>query len=122
MKRAWSAVISRLRVRMRAAKEIVVKVCVPIMLVAPLPAAADEQLMSKAGCVGCHRIDQKVNGPAFKAVAARYRNDAQAAEHLFVKIREGGEGAWGDLPMVPNSPEKISDTDLKAMIAWILSL
>lgn len=84
--------------------------------------SANEQAMSKFGCVACHRVDQKVNGPAFKAIAARYKNDAAAPEYLFEKVREGGEGVWGDLPMVPNSPEKISDADLKAMIAWILSL
>lgn len=86
------------------------------------PALANEQLMSKAGCVACHRVDQKVNGPAFRSVAARYKNDSAAAEYLFEKVRAGGEGEWGDLPMVPNGPDKISDADLKAMIAWILSL
>jgi cytochrome c len=88
----------------------------------PLIASANEQLMEKAGCVACHRVDQKLVGPAFTSVAARYRGDAEAPERLFEKIREGGEGVWGDLPMVSNGPEKISDADLKAMIAWILSL
>lgn len=78
--------------------------------------------MSKAGCVACHRVAEKINGPSFKAVAARYRNDPGAPAWLFEKIREGGEGVWGDLPMVPNGPQKISDEDLQAMIAWILSL
>lgn len=86
------------------------------------PALANEQLMDKAGCVACHRIDTKYNGPAFKAVAARYRNDPSAPELLFAKVREGGEGVWGDLPMVPNGPNKISDEDLRTLIAWILTL
>lgn len=85
-------------------------------------ALANEQLMDKAGCVSCHRIDTKYNGPAFKAVAARYRNDPSAPELLFAKVREGGEGVWGDLPMVPNGPNKISDGDLRILIAWILAL
>lgn len=84
--------------------------------------SASEQIISKAGCVACHRIDQKVNGPSFKTVATRYKNDESAPEYLFEKVREGGEGVWGDLPMVPNSEEKISDADLKAVIGWILSL
>jgi cytochrome c len=85
-------------------------------------ALADEKLMDKAGCVACHRIDSKYNGPAFKAVAARYKNDPTAPEILFAKVREGGEGVWGDLPMVPNGPNKISDEDLRMLIAWILAL
>lgn len=93
-----------------------------IALVLSTSVFANEQLMGKAGCVACHRVDQKVNGPAFKAVAARYKNDSAAADYLFEKVREGGEGVWGDLPMVPNSPEKISDADLHTLIAWILSL
>ncbi len=83
---------------------------------------ANEQLMSKAGCVACHRLDQKVNGPSFKDVAARYKNDPAAPAYLFEKVREGGEGVWGDLPMAPNSHEKISDADLQTLIGWILSL
>lgn len=93
-----------------------------VILALPVFVFANEQLMSKAGCLACHRIDQKVNGPSFKAVAARYKKDADAPDYLFGKIREGGEGVWGDLPMVPNSPEKISDADLKTLIGWILSL
>ena len=84
--------------------------------------AADEELMSRGGCISCHRVDQKLLGPAFKEVAARYRGDTQAAERLFAKVREGGEGEWGDLPMQPNSDEKISDVDLRALLDWILKL
>jgi|KBSSwiS6_1023812.scaffolds.fasta_scaffold316310_1 cytochrome c len=102
------------------------KLWVGLFLISNLAAiplvGANEALMDKAGCVACHRIDIKYNGPAFKAVAARYRNDPDAAAQLFVKVREGGDGVWGDLPMVPNGPNKISDADLQTLIAWILSL
>ena len=84
--------------------------------------SANEELMSKAGCIACHRVDQKLIGPAFKSVATRYKNDTEAASVLFTKVREGGEGVWGDLPMAANGPSKISDAELKNMIAWILSL
>lgn len=84
--------------------------------------AANEELMSRSGCVSCHRVDQKLLGPCFKDVAARYRDDAQAAARLFQKVREGGEGEWGDLPMQPNSKEKVSDADLQLLIEWILKL
>lgn len=85
-------------------------------------AAANEELMSRSGCVNCHRVDQKLLGPAFKEVAARYRGDPQAAARLFRKVRDGGEGEWGDLPMQANNEEKVSDADLRLLIEWILSL
>lgn len=81
---------------------------------------AQGELMAKAGCGACHRLDEKLVGPAFKDVAARYRADAKAADTLFDKVRDGGSGAWGDTPMPPNDEERISDADLKALIAWVL--
>jgi cytochrome c len=87
-----------------------------------LAAAADESLMIRGGCVSCHRIDQRLLGPSFKDVAARYRADPDADGRLFAKVRDGGEGQWGDLPMQPNSEEKISDADLRMLIDWILAL
>jgi cytochrome c len=83
---------------------------------------ASEQLMQKGGCISCHRVDQKLIGPGFKQVAAQYKETDGAAEYLFQKVREGGEGVWGDMPMQPNGPQKISDEDLHAIVAWILRL
>lgn len=85
-------------------------------------ALASEELMSRSGCISCHRADQKLLGPGFNEVAARYRGDAQAMERLFRKVRDGGEGEWGDLPMQPNGEEKVSDADLRALLEWILKL
>ena len=78
--------------------------------------------MNRSGCISCHRIDQKLIGPAFTDVSKRYRGDASVGARLFAKVRAGGEGEWGDLPMQPNGPEKISDEDLNALLAWILQL
>jgi cytochrome c len=81
-----------------------------------------EQLMEKSGCISCHRVDQKLIGPSFKSVAAKYKEDNNAPAQLFLKIREGGEGIWGDIPMISNDVNKISDADLQTVIQWILSL
>ena len=86
------------------------------------PLHASEQLMEKSGCISCHRVDAPLIGPSFKSVAARYRDTEGVPEYLFEKVREGGEGVWGDKPMLPNSPQKISDDNLRVVIAWILSL
>ncbi|MDB5970470.1 MAG: cytochrome [Hydrocarboniphaga sp.] len=85
-------------------------------------AHADEQLMSQAGCIACHRIDQKLVGPAFKDIAAKYKTRSDAASYLFDKVRNGSEDIWGDIPMPAKSPEHLSDEQLKAVIDWLLTL
>lgn len=85
-------------------------------------AQASEAIVKKARCVACHAVDQKRVGPAYKDVAARYKDDAKAPAMLFDKVRAGGSGHWGEVPMTPHSPSQISDEDLKAAIAWVLSL
>lgn len=86
------------------------------------PARASEEIVKKARCVACHTVDSKRVGPAYKEVAAKYRNDSSAAGKLFDKVRAGGSGNWGEIPMLPHGPDKISDDDLKAAIKWVLSL
>jgi cytochrome c len=86
------------------------------------PAFANEQLMEKSGCISCHRVDQKLIGPAFKDVAARYKKHPEVIDTLLQKVREGGEGVWGDVPMAPNLEEKVSDENLRIILEWILSL
>ena len=85
-------------------------------------AVASEAIVKKARCVACHAIDKKLVGPAYKDVGAKYRGDAGAPAKLFAKVRAGGSGNWGEIPMMPNGEDKISDDDLKAAIKWILSL
>lgn len=85
-------------------------------------ACAGEELIERGGCISCHRVDEKLIGPSFKDVAAKYRGSKDAAEHLFEVVRNGGEGVWGDLPMPAAPPEKISDADLRSVIEFILGL
>lgn len=89
---------------------------------ATVPAKASEAIVKKARCVACHTVDAKRVGPAYKEVAAKYRGDGKAAAHLFNKIRHGGSGVWGEVPMIPHGADKISDDDLKAAVQWILAL
>jgi cytochrome c len=90
------------------------------LAIAPAAALADEALASKSGCLACHAVDKKVVGPSYKEVAAKYRNDKGAAAKLEKKIKEGGQGVWGAVPMPPNA--QVSDADIKALVKWILSL
>ena len=85
-------------------------------------AMASEEIVKKARCVACHTVDQKRVGPPYKEVAAKYKGDSKAPAMLFDKVRNGGSGNWGQVPMMPHGADKISDEDLKAAIAWILAL
>jgi len=77
-------------------------------------------MMQKDGCSACHAVDKKVLGPAYQDVAAKYRGDAGALARLTQKVKMGGTGVWGQIPMPPNS--QVSDADIKALVSWILSL
>ena len=82
-------------------------------------AATPEEIETKAGCLACHSKDKKIVGPAYKDVAAKYKGQNVTAK-LMEKVRKGGAGVWGPIPMPPNPPEKISDADLKLVIESIL--
>ena len=82
--------------------------------------AATEEAMTQAGCMACHAKDKKIVGPSFKEIAAKYKGQDVAAK-LAEKVRKGGSGSFGPVPMAPNPPEKISDGDLKDAIAMILA-
>ena len=85
-----------------------------------LQAQANEALANKSGCLGCHAIATKLVGPAYKDVAAKYADQADAQAMLMQSIRNGSVGKWGELPM-PAHP-KISDADLKKLATWILGI
>ena len=79
------------------------------------------EIMSKAGCSACHTVDKKLVGPSYKDVAKKQKGAKDAAAMLTKKVRDGGAGAYGQIPMPPNPKEKISDADLKALVEWVLS-
>jgi cytochrome c len=87
---------------------------------AALPAAAQEELAKKHNCLACHATDKKVVGPAYKDVAAKYRGDKTAEAKLVEKVKKGGVGVWGQVPMPPNAA--VPDADVKTLVKWILSL
>ena len=82
--------------------------------------ASPDDVMKKAGCTACHAQDKKLVGPSYKDIAAKYKGKDATAE-LMQKVRVGGKGAWGPVPMPPHPASKISDDDLKAVITAILS-
>jgi cytochrome c len=93
-------------------------------LIAPAVNAADakaaEALAKSSGCLACHTVDKKLVGPSYKEIADRYRKDKGAAATLAKKVKAGGKGVWGDIPMPPNA--HVKDADINTLVAWILSL
>jgi cytochrome c len=81
--------------------------------------ADGDTALTKSGCMACHAKDKKLVGPAFKDIAAKYKGQDVAAK-LFEKVRKGGSGVFGPIPMSPNGADKIGDGDLKDAIAVIL--
>lgn len=84
-------------------------------------AAAAQAIAQKSGCLACHTVDKKVLGPAYKDVAAKYKGDKTAEAKLIAKVKAGGSGVWGPMPMPANSPQ-VKDADIKTVVEWILSL
>jgi cytochrome c len=84
-------------------------------------AKAAEALAQKSGCLACHSVDKKVLGPAYKDVAAKYKGDKTAEAKLVAKVKAGGSGVWGPMPMPANSPQ-VKDDDIKTIVQWVLSL
>ncbi|WP_175907716.1 MULTISPECIES: c-type cytochrome [unclassified Burkholderia] len=70
-------------------------------------------------CMGCHAVDRKLVGPSFKDIAARYKSDPQAVAKLSKKVKDGGSGVWGAIPM-PAHP-RMSDADLRSVVEWVLA-
>ncbi|MDD5390394.1 MAG: c-type cytochrome [Gallionellaceae bacterium] len=82
-------------------------------------AEVGETLAKENSCLSCHNVDRRVVGPAYKDVAKKYKGDSGAAARLAIKVRNGGKGVWGQVPMPPQT--KVSDADLKTIIAWVLT-
>jgi len=83
-------------------------------------ALADQKLAGSKNCLACHAVGTAVVGPSLKDVAKKYAGDKDAPAALATKIREGGGGVWGAVPM-PANPQ-VSEAEAKKLAAWILSL
>jgi cytochrome c len=92
-----------------------------LALVAALPAQASEALAKKHACLACHVIKgAKIVGPAYADVAKKYAGQKDAEAKLVEKVKKGGTGVWGQVPMPPNAA--VPDADVRALVKWILSV
>ena len=99
------------------------KVSIGAMLAAGVivaaPVQADEALAKKSNCLACHQVDKKSVGPAYKDIAKKYKGQNVAAK-LAEKVKKGGQGVWGPVPMPPNAA--VPDADIKKLVDWILKM
>ena len=89
------------------------------LLITPT-AQASEELAKKYNCLACHQTDKKLVGPSYQEVAAKYKGQADAPDKLAAKVKAGGVGVWGQVPMPPNPT--VPDADLTALVTWILAM
>lgn len=81
---------------------------------------ANDALLKKHNCVACHAIDKKMVGPAYKDVAKKYAGKADALAALTKKVKTGGSGVWGAIPMPPHP--QIAESDIQELVKYILTL
>lgn len=100
-------------------KKISIAMMAAATLLASANVSADEALAKSKNCFTCHAVDKKVVGPAYKDVAAKYKGDAKAVDMLATKIKNGGKGVWGPIPMPPNN---VTPEEAKKLATWVLGL
>jgi len=79
-----------------------------------------ELLIVKSDCIGCHHKEDKLIGPAYQEIAAKYPATDENVNLLADKIVKGGKGVWGNIPMTPHT--KITNDEAKSMVKYILTL
>jgi len=89
------------------------------VVAAPVPVSAGLDLATKSGCMGCHGVNNKIVGPGYNEVVARYKDQTDAEDRLVAKVKNGGQGVWGSVPM-PANPQ-LKEEELKTLVKWILS-
>jgi cytochrome c len=81
--------------------------------------AAATKLAADNGCMACHGKANKIVGPGYNEVAAKYKGQADAESKLVAKLKAGGQGVWGAIPMPPQT--QLKDEDARRLVKWILS-
>ena len=83
-------------------------------------AVAAQALATKYACMACHKVDAKLIGPGLKEIAAKYKDDKTAEAKMIDKVKKGGGGVWGSVPMPPHS--HVPEAEVKTVVQWLLSL
>ena len=98
-------------------KSVALSTLIAAGLLVSAPAFANKDLATKSGCMACHAVDKKLVGPSYQDVAKKYKPADEAK--LVAKVKAGGAGVWGPVPMPPNAAVK--EDDIKTLVKWILA-
>ncbi|WP_333841495.1 c-type cytochrome [Pelomicrobium sp.] len=90
-----------------------------LMVAGPALAQDAKELAQKSGCLACHAEDKKLVGPSMKEIANKYKGQKDAVAKLTEKVKKGGAGVWGQVPMPPHP--HLKDEDIKKMVEWYLA-
>jgi cytochrome c len=102
-------------------KHIVISASLGLALSSGAALAADaQQLLKDKACLSCHQLENKLVGPAYKDVAAKYKARKDAEAYLVSKIKGGSTGVWGPIPMPPNGT--VNDQEAKTLAKFILTV
>jgi cytochrome c len=77
-------------------------------------------LISRSDCLTCHKIDDKLVGPPYSAIAGKYPQNQTSVDELSQKVIKGGSGVWGPVPMAPHPAIALADAN--KMVKYILTL
>ncbi|MDD5176635.1 MAG: c-type cytochrome [Sterolibacterium sp.] len=99
-------------------KSTVISALLAAAVFASAPAMANLELAKKSNCLACHAVDKKIVGPSYQDIAKKYAGDKTAEAKLIEKVKKGGSGVWGPVPMSPNAAVK--DEDIKTLVKWVL--
>ncbi len=93
--------------------------CFAVGTLASNAAMASADLAKAKNCLACHSVANKVVGPAFKDVAAKYAGQKDAEDKLTQKVLKGSSGTWGTVPMPANA--QVSEAEARTLVKWVLS-
>ena len=94
-------------------------VCLAVSALASGAAMANADLAKAKNCMACHAVANKVVGPAFKDVAAKYAGQKDAEDKLVQKVLKGGSGVWGAVPMPANA--QVNEAEARTLVKWVLT-
>ncbi len=94
-------------------------VCIAVSALVSGVAMANADLAKAKNCMACHAVANKVVGPAFKDVAAKYAGQKDAEDKLTQKVLKGGSGVWGAVPMPANA--QVTEAEARTLVKWVLS-
>jgi cytochrome c len=94
-------------------------VAASLLVSLPALAAGPEDLAKSKNCMACHGLQNKIVGPAYKDVAAKYAKDKDAVKKLSEKVIKGGSGAWGAIPMPANN---VTPAEAETLVKWVLTI